>query len=367
MILYIAFVLIFCIFTVVATGRRTERVGGGTDMLYSGNRKMNKSVFGKAVVCFVLFTLWFLTAFRSAEIGNDTQNYLNYFYKINEVGISSAFRVEYGFQALCLFIGLFTDNAQWLIIFCATFCYVGVGFYILRYSKNAMVSVILVFCLCFSSFTNTLRQELAVIIGLYAYRFIKDGKNFRALLLILVAVLFHRSAAVMLLWFFHKLCKFNINTVLIIACLLIVLGISGLAQPIAQRIGFQYANYFSGKYARSGWLAVSVEVLRSLVFYLFIYKAYGKNKKANTVVLANFTLLILLCCFGYTVNLFTRAAQYFLLPAVVEIPNAFHTKNIKDGKLWLAVTVIILLLYFIVVLVLRPEWNNLYPYAFFWN
>lgn len=367
MILYISFVIIFCIFTVYATERRVARVGVGTEMLYGGNRRINTDTVNKAIIIIVLFTLWFFTAFRGVAIGNDTHTYLNYFYRINEVGFSDSFKVEYGFQALCLVIGLFTDNAQWLLIVCATICYAGVGAYILKYSKNGIVSVVLVFSLFFSSFTNILRQELAVVISLYAYQFIKDRKNFRALLLIVLAILFHRSAAVMLLLFFHKLCKFRINTVLIIACLLIILGVSGLAQTIAEKLAFEYSNYFNGKYARSGWLAVSVGVVRALVFYLFIYKAYRDNRKENSVMIANFAFLLLVCCLGYTVNLFTRAAEYFLLPAIVEIPNAFSTKKIKDGRLWLAVTVIVLLLYFLVTLIIRPEWNNLYPYAFFWD
>lgn len=366
MALYILIVLIFCIFTILATSRRVGIVGGGTGFVRVGKRNIDYQILNNVIIFIVLFAMWFLTAFRAAKIGNDTQTYLNLFERINKTGISNDTRFEYGFQALCVFIGLFTDDAQWLLIVYATFCYVGVGAYILIYSKNSIVSVVIFFCLYFSLFATAIRQDIALVFGLYAYHAIKHKKHIRALLLIGLAVAFHKSAAVMLLLFFHKLFKFNFKTVFVITLLLIALGMSGVVENIVETFAVQYSVYFDGKYARSGWLAVSVAVFRAAVFCWFMYKAYGDGKNKNSVVLASFTLLLWVSGLGYIVNLFTRAAEYFLLPAIIELPNAFETKKIKNGKLWLAVTVVWMLAYFLITLILRPEWNNLYPYGFFW-
>ena len=365
--LYVALVLFLAIISVLSIENWLINSGNSITakkvLLTFGQKRL----YSRILVLAILFLLWFLTAFRSADIGNDTQTYIDLFYRIQRDGISDSLRLEHGYQALCVVIGWFTDDAQWLLIICATICYGGLGIYIFKYSKNELISIAIAFCICFSIFTSMLRQNIAMVICLFAYQLIKNRKNIVALLLIILACTFHKSAAIMVLIVFHKFLRLKLPVVVILSIILALLGMSGLVNGLVEMFAVEYSHYFNGKYAHSGWLAVSVDVFRALVFYLFVYKVYGNNRKENSVVLANFALVLLICCLGYTVNLFTRAAEYFMLPAIVEIPNAFATKKIKDGKLWLAVTVIIMLLYFIVTLVLRPEWNNLYPYTFFWG
>lgn len=45
----------------------------------------------------------------------------------------------------------------------------------------------------------------------------------------------------------------------------------------------------------------------------------------------------------------------------------FNSGKIKNRDLWMLIMGIIMLAYFMVTLIVRPEWNNLYPYEFNWN
>lgn len=328
---------------------------------------LNGNLYYRILAFAILFAFWFLTAFRSQYIGNDTQTYINYFTSIAENGVSLKNNTEIGFQCLCFILSLVSTDPQILIIFCATFCYLGVGVYIFRFSKNVVASAILAFCLCFSVFTNTLRQDLAMVLCLFAYHATKRGRFPVALLLILFAYTFHKTALLCLLFFGYYIYKYDVRIVAAIGFAIIILSASGFLAGIAKNLTDRYGGYFDGVYAGTGWLAVSAEVVRNFAFYIFVYRAYGK--KSDKPILANFALLFLVSCFGFMVNLFTRASQYFLLAAITELPCAVYSGNgsVRVKTDLLSAGIILLLFYFMVVLIFRPEWNSLYPYSFFWN
>ena len=108
-------------------------------------------------------------------------------------------------------------------------------------------------------------------------------------------------------------------------------------------------------------------VIRAIVFYMVIYSAYKATTKEHSLEISNSVFLLLTVCLGFSVNLFSRASLYFLLVTVVDIPNALQESQIKDRKFYMFVIGVIMLAYFMVTLMLRPEWNNLYPYEFRWN
>lgn len=366
MLLYLVLVAVLGLYVLIAVDKQSQKVGCCLSVKKLGGQAHNYKMLCNVLAFAILFIFWFLTAFRSETIGNDTKNYIIYFDKIIKTGISSEYRIEYGLQILCVIVGFFSKDPQVFLAVCATICYLGVGIYIYKYSKNILVSTILVFCFCFSIFVNTLRQDIAMVICLYAYQALKKDKKFGAFLLILFAFLFHKSAIVFLPMLIYKWLRFNFKSVIIIAFLIIILSISGIMEPIVHLISSQYSGYFSSKYADSGWLAVALEVVRNFILYLFIWRAYKKDRKNHCLVLASFTFLLLCSCFGFIVNMFTRLAQYFLLTAIVEIPNACYEGQVKKVNVWIALICGVLLIYFIVILVFRPEWNNLYPYYFFW-
>lgn len=328
----------------------------------------NYSVSCSTAVSFAaLLILWFLTAFRADSIGNDTGNYIYYFNAIRLSGIDSAYRIEYGYQIFCYIVGIFTDNAHVFIAICATVCYLSVGIYIWKYSLNRCISTVLVFALLFSVFTNTLRQDIAMVICLYAYEALKKHRKIVCLILIVIASTFHVSALICLVWFFYKLLCVKKSYILFLCGALIFGCVTGIFESVIGFIFAQYRGYFNGQYAGTGWLAVSADCLRALCIYLFIASAYRKKTYITKIITANSAALLLLSCLGYMVNLFTRAAQYFLISAIVELPNAYYFSRIKDKKLFLITFCLCCLMYFLVAIIFRPEWNHLYPYEFFWS
>lgn len=364
MFIYVALTLWMLLLTLIGTRRAAVSIldvlpNGCYGIITTRNQKVFKLI---ALATFVF--LWFITAFRSEEIGNDTRNYIYYFKIFAESGIDLNRTFELGYQALNVLIGLFTTDPHLFLIICASIMYIGAGRYLFQYSKNILVSLCLFFCCCFSFYTSVLRQGIAMIITLYAFQKLKQHKNIQAAVLILAAAFFHTTALIFFALYLKGLLINRRHIVYVVAIFGGILSMTGILNSILTAIIPRYEHYFYGQYASSGWLAVSYEVIRSFVFYCLISKACAKTQEEDSLVLMNFAFLLILNVFGYSVNLFTRASEYFLLVAMTELPNTLSLRRLKNARYWLLGICAVMLLYFIIVLVYRPDWNYLYPYRF---
>ncbi len=327
--------------------------------------------FSKQIINFLFFALiflfWFLTAFRGDSIGNDTRPYIGYYKVIANGGINPNFDIELGYQYFCLFLSKISPDPLFLLIVCATICYSICGIYIYKHSDNILFSVILLFCVAFSFFASGIRQAIAMCIVLIAYSKIRDGKKILPIILILLASLFHISALMAFLWFAHKFIPKNPKIIIPFGLIIALLAASGSINSFLANILEEYQSYFESVNAGTGWLGIFYYALRALVFYIFAYIAYKKDNDTYSLTTANTVLLLFTVCLGFAVNLFNRASLYFLLPTVVDLPNLFNSGKIKSRDIWMLGAGVVMLAYFVVTLIVRPEWNNLYPYEFYWS
>lgn len=360
MALYACLVIIFLFILAISV---VDYDDGG---LLKKRKLFDKSIH-KFIFVVILLVLWFLTAFRDESIGNDSKTYIGYYEEIAKYGINTGYAIEVGYQIYCLLLSKISTNPYFLFIVTATICYGLFGIYIYKYSSNILYSLILLFCVAFSSFTNILRQSIAMVITLFAYEKIKRDKVLIPLLLILFASCFHESALIMLLLFFKKFIPKKPAVVLTISIVLALLSMTGVVNGILIKILPSYSGYFDTERAGSGWLGIFYYCLRAVVFYFIIYKAYSNKVNDNGLTIANSVIFLMMLCFGFSINLFSRVSEYFLLPMVVELPNVFTNGKIKNKKLLMCAVAIVMLAYFLVVLILKPEWNNLVPYKFNWS
>lgn len=307
--------------------------------------------------------LWFLTAFRSISIGTDTQNYVMYFNYFSR-GVDKSIGVEAGYQYLCYFISKITNNSHTFLIVISTIMYGGVGPYLFKYSKNTAVSLCLFYSFFFSVFASILRQGIAMVIALYGYLLLKDGKKIAAALVFLLATFFHTTAIVCFLLFADFEFFKRQWLVLTLTVICAIISFSGVLKVAINTIVPRYTHYFEGMYASSGRLAITCYLLLYMAFYYLISRSLIADYKPDRVVATNFTLLLVLTAFGYAVNLFERAGEYFMLIAVAEIPNMLYRGKVKHFRLWLLGICAVTLIMFILILIYRPGWSHLYPYEF---
>ena len=144
----------------------------------------------------------------------------------------------------------------------------------------------------------------------------------------------------------------------------IILLQSSFTNILSSRLFPSYEHYFSSQYASSGWLAVSFSVLQSVVLYHIVSSAVDFHDSGDRLCLLNFTLLLGFSVFGYSMNLFTRLSSYFWLIGTVELPNILCKRQSPTKKIWLFCICAVSIVMFVVVLILRPNWQYLYPYEF---
>ena len=324
--------------------------------------RINKLIIS-VFVWSTLLALWFLTAFRSAAIGNDTRNYLWYFSHFAQ-GLDNTSKLEIGYQYLNYFLGKVTRDQHNFLIIMATIMYGGFGVFLRKYSKNPAVSLCLFFSCFFSVYTNIFRQGIAMIIALYGYQLLKDGKRILAAALFLLATTFHTTAFLCFLLFLDLKALRKWWIVLGVTGVCAIVSLTGVMKAVVNAVFPRYTHYFEGQYASSGWLAITFYLIVYAIMYLLIINSLEEDNRADGVIATNFTLMMILTAFGYAVNLFERAGEYFMLVAVIELPNILYRGKIKNFRLWLFGICMVLLAFFIVTLIYRPGWNHLYPYEF---
>lgn len=319
----------------------------------------------KNIVWFAWGILFLITACRADTIGNDTDNYILYFNTVLDEGLKNTYKMEEGFELLNFIVSRFSANPHVLLFVVGAITYFSIGYYIYSNSLSYSASICIFMCTLFTFYMSGIRQGLAMILLLYCYRALKDGNKKVAALLLLGAFFFHRSSIVFGVLFAHKFFPHKRKVIYGLILLTLFVSLSGIIVPILSIFGGRYAGYLGGMYVFSGWLANSVNMLKGLLCLFFIQCAQEKeHDKGDDIMRANAIMLCLCFCMGYSVNIFDRVANIFWLPMIVDLPNSMV---ICKKKKWLILVCVVFALYFIAQIILKPEWNHIYPYQFFWN
>lgn len=349
--------------------------------------KANNNITSKKVYLFFTFAyLGILAAFRGKTIGNDTEFYMQLFDSISAVENVSVYspRFELGYVYLNKFLSIFTSNPQIILIVSSLIIFYCFMRFIKKYSSNIPLSVFLFFALgYFSMAMNTIRLSLALSIVLISYDFLRNNKIVKFIILIILAFLFHRTAIIFLLAWPITYLKYSKKV--LIAVMIVAVGVYIFFGAILDVL-FQIFPTYS-YYIDSSYLDGQIRIASILNFFvgiaiilLGICARFYDNKDAskghaNSAYLLDaknmwyYILLSSVITFvSFKFNLLDRVGDYFLVFSIVYLPNAIN--SLKNRKLSVTISYIVFILFFIystAILYLRPEWNRIYPYYFFWS
>lgn len=132
---------------------------------------------------------------------------------------------------------------------------------------------------------NGLRQGLAMALVALATPYLIDKKFLKYLFIVIVASFFHKTALIMILFYFfiHLKIKFELKA------LFIFLGsflVSGTAVQYLGSINEKYSSYTEVSEVKGGYLTLFFYFLISLFSYIF-YKKYNVKKIMITTFLCN--------------------------------------------------------------------------------
>ncbi|MBQ7333644.1 MAG: EpsG family protein, partial [Clostridia bacterium] len=159
-------------------------------------------------------TYMYTTVFAGA------QNYASLPSYLQQMGIFDGPLIfsEAGFFVFTWLAAQILPNPQWFLLLTAFVIISLTAKFILENSEDPAISWITFICLgSFSFAMNGMRQALAMSICLISYRYVREKKLIPFLLIILLAVLFHKSAIIFALVYLMRNMKLNVKSFAFIA------------------------------------------------------------------------------------------------------------------------------------------------------
>lgn len=150
-----------------------------------------------------LIPYFVLMAFKSPFVGTDTHSYFVSFAGMAEQDITNFInyeeygyvRIEKGYKFLIFLLSRLTNDGQILLISLAAFSSIALYYFIKDNAKNKSLALFFFITLGFFHFAMTgIRQTFAMSVSLFCFKYIREGKLYKFLLVAFIATLFHKTA-----------------------------------------------------------------------------------------------------------------------------------------------------------------------------
>lgn len=315
----------------------------------------------KSILLLALLPVFVLIAFKASSVGSDTPVYISMF----EEHTSYSFvkgdegRIEYGyvlFQRLLFYI---SQDPQ--IIFFATGVLISWACYkfFLNNAKNSCLALYFFMSLGFLGFSlSGTRQALAISIVLLSFQFIKEKKLYKFLLMIGLAMLFHKSAACFLPAYFiaHRSLGTKQVNLMFIGALALFFFADKFLWGVEAILKYNYGVEETG----NGYIFFAVILLITILVVRSRQRIVSAHSGNETMININFLSLA-----AWTVRLVSRTAErvsLYFLPFTAVALEEFITSDKKNKMVWTLVWFFVATYLFLRRIGLQEDLNN---YTFF--
>lgn len=298
----------------------------------------------KAFFCFISALLLILVySLRSFEFGSegmqsDVKIYKYTYEELSEAPLFTSFAFNRFKSPLyyftCSLLGHIGIDFRLFSVIIAVFTMATLSFYVYKHSDNEFLSFFIFLGInCFSFSFYLLRQTTAVAFVLIASHLMFANHRIKAIILGIIASLFHLSAIVFIPFLIIKKIKFNSVTGFFIGVAFLATIV--LRNQIARLIIILFDDSYEGFYETSFFLGGLFLILFVflLAFIAFNYKelVHNKNEYINSLFFG-----MLISCFiqifssySYT---FTRLNYFYIQSiAIIAVPQLISKKNFKKS------------------------------------
>lgn len=325
---------------------------------------------------FVFLVLGTMAALRGLDVANDTISYYSAYHYFKSAGSLISTHMEFGYVALNLLIAkIFPEGDigfHILVGITSLFCYFSVEQWIEKHAKTYGICFLFFYFLLNSFFISAIRQSVAISIILIALSLLERGHKFSFILGVALAACFHITALVSFCFLFFYNKKFNYKWGIVVCVTAVLISSSNLTQIIFAAITPNTVYIFGSIGNAANVLILSAFYLLILSLQVFIPKNdknfRQKNKFSNDFF--SFCIVITLAITILSVKgpILHRVSHYFTFAGLPYIANTLYSiPNRKFANFIKIILGLCLWLYSAMSLILRPEWNHLWPYHFFWN
>ncbi|WP_207659105.1 EpsG family protein [Anaerobacterium chartisolvens] len=333
----------------------------------------------------VFGVLCIVAAFRSYEVGTDTEQFYNAFKTILSLEWHDldSLRYEYGFFALCKLLGYVSDDPQILLIGTSVFISFSVGRFIYKNSEDVSFSAFLFLSLnIYAQYLSLMRQALAICIIMLGLERLKKKKDIQFVIAVIIAALFHRSAIICCMFILFTRLRYTkgmlgLTTVLTVAGFMFV---EKLFVIVTNIIG--YGNYSDSEFVVPNYFAAVCKAAVFLAVFIFgllcirnkegynLYSISTKGFLTGRLSYGFLAFAMSVCLFSQIVAIkmiiMQRAVPYFDYFCLLWLPKAIYGIEDKSIRCLAKILVIVFtILYFVIINTFRQEWYGVVPYKTF--
>lgn len=345
----------------------------GLSFFMDDNRKEYSRGKAFLIICTIFAIV--VMGFRDASVGADTSNYGRIYENMQQYDTFKSFAEsknlfengfllsESGFYACSWVLSRFFPHYRFLILAVSITVGVCIARFTWKNSKDYTISLISFVCLGMMTFCmSALRQSLSMAICLLSYEYAKERKFFRFLFVVLIAVLFHRSAAVFLIVYFVYYLRFNWKSLAIGTFVLSLLFV------FADELTVFYDDLTGEDYALAetfdsgGLFVVLIYVLCIVAAIMINGKMRTDRKETMPFYLSLVGLSMYLLRFT-TVQIFERISYYFVFFLMILLPSTITQLKERDRKL----IVLLFVILSVALYAYRINKSSFVNYKFSWD
>lgn len=323
---------------------------------------------GKNFFCIISGVSYFLiAAIRSWKVGGDSYNYVKAFEYLADKNLHMAITysdkdpIFYGFLSL---LGRWTNNYTVLFVIVSAFFSISIWFFIYRYSKDPLLSIIILLSMNLYQFSLTgMRQTIAISFTVWAIVAMDKGKIKTAILLILFGSFFHASVLVFLIIVVMRKIKVGYRFLYLSIPTLIVCFVFR-AEIANQLIGLVSERGYEVDITKTG-LTMMFVIFVLYVMAVVFARDYVGNSQTLYMQYGIAMMAVFFEILVSTQNIFFRIAFYFLIIYIVLIPNVLM--SIKNRKIRIIFRFAIYVLLTIQYLMFTIGSSYILPYTTFWQ
>lgn len=324
----------------------------------------------RRLYCVLIFVILAgIAALRSYKVGVDTAQYYFAYQRTSFAGS----RYEIGFIALIKSLNLISKNPQLLIALSSIVINGSIARFIYKSNVNATIAFYLyITLLSYAANLNLMRQALAMAIVLLSLPSLYNRKVIEYLTGCFLASLFHSSAIILIILLPLSYIKISFKALVAYFAISILFAVfsSSLWSFINSLFG-QYAIYSSSRWAGGNSLAAPIMTIMDILLFglslcLIKYRRSITTESRESIVLFHGSMLQISFQFlACSVNIFQRLTTFSSILLCLFI--AYSLYRINDRSKWLICYALVLIsaVFFIVIMIYRPQWYGVVPYSFY--
>ena len=321
-----------------------------------------------------------LAGFRALGVGTDTKGYINYtFYNcLNINSISELIQyiktadIEPLYIVFDFIITRFTTsvNVSYFFIEFLILLFIYIACTKLKDTNKISFSYLLFLILFFNRSLNMCRQTIAISIMLISLKYIFERKLYKFLILFIIAFLFHKTAIVLLpFYFFYDLFnspgkKALLGKMIFLTLFFIAIILYKQILMIFINAGIlenKYLYYINNLTSNISSFDTTIKIITGLII-LFFSNYMKKHENNCNYYIMNYIIGLFLLILGIYFGYGQRLAYYFEYQIIFLLPELVSICYKKVDKFFVAMLIIILSLFYSYVCYQVFGWDETVPY-----